>query len=669
MESFPDAQRSSCADRGRSAKDCVFSGGYVSDGFPSSVANYMSHAMILENLQVPWVTQALVMSADVAVVGTYSDGVIRAFNRCAESMFGYAAAEVVDSRRISELFPIDEQSLAFAANGSAARGASNGSTTPNGRRWSDLLCRHRDGSLFKALVTLSPHRDSTGSVSGYILVAQPQPAAANGSEFLEALCEEYQRQISRLSAHLSETSEALSDEIRARKSISAPVVKEIDIDALTGLPSRSVMMDRLAQMIKLAERDVAGVVVLSIDLDGYKAINDAFGHDVGDKILVAATEGIKSVIRETDTLSRVSGDEFVLVLTGMLSGLDAAVVAQKIQYALSKIQINVGDHDLSVTASIGASVFPENGRSPELLLRTADAAMERARLDGGNGVRFFSSDMTAEAHESLRISSHLRNAIDRSEFVLHYQPLIDVETGRPCCAEALIRWNHPTLGQVPPAKFIGVAERTGLIVEIGNWVLREACSAAARWHASHPQKISVAVNLSPRQFHQQNLVDVVRETLAETSLAPEYLVLELTESSLMTNLEESVETLRQLADLGVCIAIDDFGTGYSSLAYLKQLPVHRLKIDQSFVRDISATNVDRGIIEAIVGLADKLGMSVVAEGVETVEQFDALISLGCRWFQGYHFSRPLADADAQKLFPRLFDLPPSRWIPSAALVS
>jgi diguanylate cyclase (GGDEF)-like protein len=418
-------------------------------------------------------------------------------------------------------------------------------------------------------------------------------------------------------------------------------------DALTGLPNRLLLGDRLEQMIAQAERRGRRFAVMMMDLDRFKSINDSLGHHSGDELLKEAARRLLARLRRTDTLARLAGDEFVVVLHEIASLRDAESVASSILQDISR-PIALSGLEVHVSASIGISVYPENGTDAETLLQHADAAMYHAKKNGRNGFQFFTSTMNAFARERLELENGLRRAINRGEFELHYQPKVDVESGRIDSAEALIRWRHPQRGLIAPGGFIPVAEETGLIVSIGEWVLREACSQARTWQNSGVGSIRVAVNLSAQQFRQKNLVEVVGSALQEAGLEPRFLELELTESAVMHDAESSIEILRRLSGLGVRISVDDFGTGYSSLSYLRRLPLDKLKIDHSFIKEVTTSRDDAQIVRAIVSLAHSLHLKVIAEGVETQEQLAFLRDLGCDQYQGYLRSPPVtADAFAR----------------------
>lgn len=411
-------------------------------------------------------------------------------------------------------------------------------------------------------------------------------------------------------------------------------------DALSGLPNRLLLADRLSQAIASAERHQNRFAVFVVDLDRFKAINDSLGHLAGDAMLKEVARRLALILRKADTLARLGGDEFVLILNE-ISGLhDIEVIAAKLLVDIAR-PLNFSDVELHTSASVGISVYPDDGTDAETLLQNADAAMYHAKKSGRNAHEFFAPAMSAFARERLELENGLRRAIAAQEFVLHYQPKVDVRTGGIDSAEALIRWRHPTRGLTAPMEFIPLAEETGLILPIGEWALREACRQAFAWQAVGLRPLRVAVNLSAQQFRQKNLLEVVHSALSDARLEPKYLELELTESAVMQDAEKSIEVLRQLSEVGVRISVDDFGTGYSSLSYLRRLPLDRLKIDRAFIRDVASSRDDAAIVRAIVSLAHHLHLKVIAEGVETPDQLAFLNELGCDQYQGYHHSAPV----------------------------
>jgi len=415
-------------------------------------------------------------------------------------------------------------------------------------------------------------------------------------------------------------------------------------DFLTDLPNRMLLNDRLDQAIALAQRHRQKVAVLFLDLDRFKHINDSLGHAIGDMLLQGMGKRLVAAVRGSDTVSRQGGDEFVVVLSELEHAQNAARQAEKIHAALSAAH-TIAQHDLHVNVSIGISIFPDDGQDAETLIKCADTAMYHAKENGRNNYQFFKPDMNVRAVERQSLEAHLRRALERREFVLHYQSKTNLETGAISGAEALIRWLHPERGLLPPAQFVPIAEDCGIIVPIGRWVLREACRQARGWQAAGLPPVPVAVNISALEFRHKDFLAGVRAILAETELEPCYLELEVTESVLMQDVESTGVVLKALKSMGVLLAIDDFGTGYSSLNYLRQFPIDALKIDQSFVRDSTTDTDDAAIVTAVIGLGRSLRQRVIAEGVETREQLAFLKSQSCDEGQGYHFGRPVTGAE------------------------
>lgn len=418
-------------------------------------------------------------------------------------------------------------------------------------------------------------------------------------------------------------------------------------DALTGLPNRTLLQDRVTTALAAARRRKERVAVLFLDLDRFKIINDSLGHSTGDLLLQEVSTRLKGWAREQDTVARVGGDEFVVLLTGVGQQSDPGVAAERIISALS-IEYPIRGHALSITTSVGISIFPEHGTDGETLIKHADAAMYCAKQRGPNNIQFFTDDLNSQMVERLTLENGLRQALDKGEFFLVYQPQMDIAKGTVVGLEALLRWQQPTLGLVPPDKFIRIAENTGLIVPIGEWVLRTACTQIRRWQDEGLPPVRIAVNVSAVQFRQDGFPDLIRNVLRESGLAPEYLELELTESLLLTNADVVFSVLQELNEMGLNLAIDDFGTGYSSLSYLKQFRVNKLKIDRTFIRDIAVDSDDAAITTAIISMAKSLNLKVIAEGVETEEQMSFLRLHQCDEIQGYYFSKPLLPDDAAR---------------------
>jgi diguanylate cyclase (GGDEF)-like protein len=419
-------------------------------------------------------------------------------------------------------------------------------------------------------------------------------------------------------------------------------------DALTGLPNRVLFRDRLSNMLAHAKRTKQGLAVIFLDLDGFKHINDSLGHKIGDRILHSVAKRLTKTLREADTVARMSGDEFTIIVEDIESADGAVAAAQRIQDSFTQ-PFHVSGHELYVTASMGIALYPEDGKDAQSLLKASDTAMYRAKETGCNNYQVYTSEMHRAVLERVELGNGLRKAITNQEFVVYYQPRIDLRSNITTGAEALVRWIHPIDGLIPPDRFIPLAEESGLIETIGEWVLMTACAQAAKWVKNGVLNADVAVNVSARQFVRTDLVKVVERALSDTGLDPRWLSLELTESALVMEPENAVRTLHRLKNMGIGIAIDDFGTGYSSLNYLKQYPIDALKIDRSFVKEITTNPDDAAIAGAIISMAHNLCLKVVAEGVETSEQLELLRMMQCDEMQGFLLSKPLPAAEFERL--------------------
>ena len=411
-------------------------------------------------------------------------------------------------------------------------------------------------------------------------------------------------------------------------------------DPLTGLANRALLNDRLKRALARADREKQHLAFMLMDLDQFKSVNDTLGHTVGDELLKGIAERISGCVRKVDTVARLGGDEFAIVLEGIYHVQHVAAVAQKILTVTSQ-PMSLEGHEVYITASVGITIYPSVDDNIGNLLKYTDTAMYRAKRQGGNCYRFYTPDLSTNIFEGLSLDEELDQALNSNEFVLHYQPQVDLRTGRTCGMEALLRWQHRRLGLIPPGQFIRLAEEQGWIVPIGEWVLRTACAQNRTWQQAGLPNLRVGVNISPRQFREKKLAATVSLVLKETGLDPHCLELEIHEGTLIENIQESSATLSKLRDMGVQISIDDFGTGYSSLSYLKHLPITTVKIDQSFIQDMTTSHDDASIVTAIISLAHRLRLKVVAEGVETEEQLALLRDHGCDEVQGFLFSRPL----------------------------
>ena len=465
----------------------------------------------------------------------------------------------------------------------------------------EIWNRRRNGEVFPQWMGISVLRDDSGSVTNYVSIAL---------------------------------------DISERKAAEERLHYVSHYDALTGLPNRVLLRDRLQQAIALADRTHGKVAMLSLDLDRFKVINDTLGHQAGDELLQQVVARLQEVVRGSDTISRQGGDEFIIVAPEQAAAGVATRIAQKIQERLQQ-PFRVRSDEVRVTSSVGIAIYPDDGTDFETLLKKCDIAMYHAKESGRATYRFYTEALNLDADAGLRLEAELQRALQRHEFVLHYQPQIDIESGKVVGAEALVRWQHPERGLLSPAKFIPLAEESGLIVGLGDWVMREACRQNRAWQRDGLPPIPVSVNLSAPQMHDPAFAAHVGAILTEAELAPQWLELELTESILIQDAEHVLETVRALKLLGVRLSIDDFGTGYSSLAYLKRFAVDKLKIDQSFIRDLCRDGDDAAIVQAVIQLGRSLNLRTLAEGAETIEQVDYLRENGCLHVQGFYFSKPL----------------------------
>jgi diguanylate cyclase (GGDEF)-like protein/PAS domain S-box-containing protein len=534
-----------------------------------------------------------------AIVITDSRGTIESVNNAFTTLTGYSKEEALGKN--PRLLKSGKQPEGFYGN--------LWSTITSGKVWQgEIVNRRKDGTTYTEEMTITPVTQGVGKTT-------------------------YTRFV------------AIKQDITQRKVAEKQVELLAYYDALTGLPNRTLLQDRLAKALAVARRRKEKLALLFLDLDGFKNINDSFGHSVGDLVLQEVSERLKKWGREQDTVARVGGDEFIIVLSGVKDISDAAVATERLMDAMTAV-FNVQGHFLNIGCSIGISIFPEDGADSETLIKNADAAMYSAKTNGRNDFKFFMAEMNAQVVERVALESGLRLALHKKQLFLVYQPQVDIATGRIIGLEALLRWQHPDLGLVPPDKFIRIAENSGLILPIGEWVLRTACSQARKWQDEGLPAITMAVNVSAVQFRQEGFCELIKTVLHETGLASRCLELELTESVLLDNAEVILSVVRKLKAMGLKLAIDDFGTGYSSLSYLTQFPVSKLKIDRSFVQDVAVNPDDAAITTAIISMAKSLHLKVIAEGVDNEAQLSFLRMLQCDEIQGYYFSRPLAPADA-----------------------
>jgi diguanylate cyclase (GGDEF)-like protein/PAS domain S-box-containing protein len=546
--------------------------------------------------------RGLLEAAPDAMVVVNQGGEIVLLNVQAEKQFGYRRDELV-GQKVKNIIP---EGFAERLIADALRSAEDALAQQIGTGI-ELNGRRKDGSEFPIEIMLSPLESAEG-----ILVT------------------------------------AAIRDITTRKKAEAQMTHSAEHDFLTGLPNRMLLNDRVNQAIILAERHRKKVAMLFLDLDGFKHINDSLGHPIGDKLLQSLAKRLVDCVRGSDTVSRQGGDEFVVLLSEVEQSEDAAIAARRMLKAVAEAH-PIDKHDLHVTTSIGVSVYPDDGLDAETLIKNADTAMYQAKENGQQSYQFFKPAMNVRAVERQSIEEGLRRALERQEFALHYQPKINLRTGQITGAEALLRWAHPIRGPVSPAQFIPVAEDCGLILPIGNWVLREACQQARVWVDAGLPLGTMAVNISAIEFRDENFLDGVLAILKDTGLDPRFLELELTESVLMKHAESTVSILKKLRARGVQVAVDDFGTGYSSLSYLRKFSIDALKIDQSFVRQITTVPDETTIVTAVISMGRNLNLRVVAEGVETQEELTFLQAHQCDEAQGYYFSRPVLPHQFAKL--------------------
>lgn len=549
--------------------------------------------------------QVTLQSIGDAVISTDISGNITFLNLVAERMTGWTGEDAV-GRPMAEVFRILDATTREAIPNpiDLALGQDRTVHLP-----SNCLLVRRDGFEIPIDDAISPIHDREAKVTGAVIVFR---------------------------------------DVSAARVMALQMTHSAEHDFLTGLPNRLLLNHRIGQAIGSAPRHMKQVAVLFLDLDGFKHINDSLGHPIGDKLLQSIGKRLLDCVRAWDTVSRQGGDEFVVLLSGADRPEDAAVVAKRMLQAVAEAH-SIDQHELHVTTSIGVSVYPDDGRDAETLIKNADTAMYQAKENGRQTYEFFKPAMNVRAVERQSIEESLRRALERQEFVLHYQPKISLRTGAITGAEALIRWNHPTRGLVSPDQFIPIAEDSGLILPIGNWALRGACEQARSWADAGFPVSTVAVNVSAIEMRDENFLEGLFTILRETGLDPRYLEVELTESVLMKHADSAVSILRSLRANGVQVAVDDFGTGYSSLSYLRKFPIDALKIDQSFVRQITSADDDTSIVTAVLSMAQSLKLRVVAEGVETLGQLAFLRAHQCDEAQGYYFSRPVPPQEFAKL--------------------
>jgi diguanylate cyclase (GGDEF)-like protein/PAS domain S-box-containing protein len=552
--------------------------------------------------QMHIISAALEQTTDVVLV-TDANGIVEYVNPAFEATTGYGQDEIIGHN--PNLLNSGKQDKSFYKN--------MWDTLRKGENFSDVFVNKRkDGTIYYEEKTITPVRDYAGDITHFI---------STGKDISERM--RTQERLHYMAHH----------------------------DALTKLPNRTLFLDRLRQAMARANWHNRLIAVIFMDLDKFKDVNDSLGHDLGDMLLVQMTQRLSTSVRAGDTVARFGGDEFAILLDDVASEKDVSQLAKKMLDTLAP-PFRIQDHEVRVTASVGVSIFPSDGDDSETLLRNADVAMYRAKHLGRNNYQFFSNEMSARAFERLSLENSLRHALQRDEFFLDYQPQVDSRTGKLTAVEALLRWQHPELGVISPTDFVPILEESGLIVKVGEWVLKSACKQAVEWHRQGHEHIMMCVNLSSRQFDNPDFIQAFHSIIAETGIKPERLELELTESMLMRNASKTISALNTLNHVGIQIAVDDFGTGYSSLNYLRRFPISTLKIDRSFIQDVLEDSDDAAITTAIIVMAQSLNLSVVAEGVESQEQLDFLHKHNCYEIQGNFYHDPLSAEHISEILAR-----------------
>jgi diguanylate cyclase (GGDEF)-like protein/PAS domain S-box-containing protein len=586
---------------GRGAQDYLLAGHLDSYSLPRALRNAIERKAVEDALYVEKErAQVTLNSIGDAVLCTDISGNVTYLNLVAEAMTGWHREEAT-GKPLAEVFRIIDGATRKAAQDPMEMAVEQNRTV--GLTVNCVLIR-RDGLESAIEDSAAPIHDRTGRVTGAVIVFH---------------------------------------DVSAARAMSVQMTHSAQHDVVTNLPNRLLLSDRITQAITLARRQHRPLAMIFLDLDRFKYINDSLGHAIGDELLQSVSRRLLASVRASDTVSRLGGDEFVVLLSEITHPVDAATSANKILHSVS-VAHSIGGQELHIDGSIGISVYPEDGEDAETLIKNADTAMYHAKEKGRNNFQFFKAEMNLKAVERQSLEGSLRRALERKEFLLHYQPKVNLDTGEITGVEALIRWQQPDRGLVTPAQFVPIAEDCGLIIQIGHWVLREACRQAREWQDAGLPFKRVSINVSAVEFRDKSFVESVRAILAETGLEAQCLDLELTEGVLMEDAESTAAVLQELKTMGVHLVVDDFGTGYSSLSYLQQFPIDVLKIDQSFVHRITGDPDDSPIVRAIIDMGKNLKQGVIAEGIETPEQLAFLQAHHCAEGQGYLFSQPLAAA-------------------------
>ncbi len=546
----------------------------------------------------------LVENANSIILKVDTSGTITFFNEFAQAFFGFAEHEIAGKNIVGTIVPYQDSSgkdLMLMVKEILQ--------DPDRYLKNENENIRKDGTRVWVAWTNKAMRDSEGRITGILAVGQ---------------------------------------DISERRKMEEIIRQQASHDALTGLPNRRMFMDRLFFTLNQAHRYHKQIAVIFMDLDHFKNVNDSLGHDAGDQLLKEVAERLGYCVRETDTIARIGGDEFNILLPDIYHAEDTTIIVEKIMAAFQR-PFGIQGHEFHITASIGISIYPDDGQYADILLKNADAAMYHVKEQGRNNYQFYNPAINVRTIERMILEKNLRKTLECGGLVVYYQPQVDMETKQIVCAEALVRWQHPELGLLNPIKFIPLAEETGLIIPVGKWVLSAACAQNKAWQEAGYPPLCVTVNLSARQFQQSNLAEMVAQVLHETNLDAEWLELEITESTAMQDIGYTLPNLSRLTEMGIRFAIDDFGTGCTSLSYLKSLPVQKLKIDRSFIRGLTTDPDDQAIVNAVIALAHNLRLKVVAEGVETEDQFLFLRSSQCDEVQGYLLSKPLPVEEFEKL--------------------
>ena len=595
-----------------------------------------------ESLRNALMENQAILDNAVLGVAVVEDGRTLRCNRKMAELFGYPGG-AIEGASVRGLYP-------DAASWEEARRQTQADFEAGRVHMAEYQLLRRDGTLFWARLSGRPF-DMAERGGRSVWLIDDATAQREAADALRRARDELEVRVQERTAELAGANRLLQAEIVERRQAEARVHHMAYHDALTGLPNRALLSERLDRAMLAARRDGRKLAVMFIDLDRFKTINDSLGHLTGDHLLKEVANRLCRVVRAVDTVARLGGDEFVVLVPGVRTLDECALVGEKIIGALAE-PVRFEGRSLHISPSIGICLCPDDGEDVETLMRKADAAMYHAKASGRNNYQFFAERMNVAAARHFELETSLRGALEGEEFTLFYQPIVATKDGAVKAMEVLLRWRRPGHGLVAPDDFIPMLEENGLIVPVGEWVIRAACEQSVAWRRAGLPPVPLAVNLSARQFMHRGLIESIRRIVSDTGIDPALLEFEITETALMQHGSQTLETLEQISAMGIRLSIDDFGTGYSSLAYLKRFPVHKIKIDRAFVRDLESSGEDRAIVAAIMALAGSLQLSVVAEGVETEAQLALLRSHGCDFAQGYLFAKPAAAAETEPLLGR-----------------